>query len=212
MIIRIPIHKTEKLEGELQIPPRAVGLVIFVHGSGSSRHSPRNQFVAAVLQKGGLATLLIDLLTQEEEMRDSATAELRFAIDFLTERLCKITDFIRKEKETKNLFLGYFGASTGAAAALCAAAELGKEIHAVVSRGGRPDLAHDALSLVLAPTLLIVGGSDIPVIGMNESAYRQLRCEKKMVIIPQATHLFEESGALEAVALHALNWFYTYLR
>jgi putative phosphoribosyl transferase len=205
-LIRIPIKKGT-LEGDLQIPSEAKGLVIFAHGSGSSRHSPRNRFVAEFLQKGGVATLLIDLLTKEEGETDEFTAALRFDIDLLTERLCLITEWLQSSKEAKHLAIGYFGASTGAAAALCAAAKIKKGIAAVVSRGGRPDLARNALPDVKAPSLLIVGGNDEPVISMNEEAYALLECEKKMVIVPRATHLFEEPGALEEVARLALEWF-----
>jgi putative phosphoribosyl transferase len=206
-LVSIPIHKTRVLEGDLQIPPGAKGLVVFAHGSGSSRHSPRNRFVAEMLQREGLATLLIDLLTKEEGEADEFTAALRFDIDLLTDRLCLVTKWLQASKETKHLLIGYFGASTGAAAALCAAAEIKKGVAAVVSRGGRPDLAKGALVDVEAPTLLIVGGNDVPVIGMNEEAYALLKCEKKMMIIPRATHLFEEPGALEGVARLALDWF-----
>lgn len=205
MIIHIPISKKGSLEGDLQIPSGAKGIVLFAHGSGSSRHSPRNKLVANLLQKGGLGTLLIDLLTKEEGAIDELTGELRFDIDLLTKRLVAVTRWIQKSHP--ELAIGYFGASTGAAAALCAAAEVKKGIAAIVSRGGRPDLAKDSLPDVEAPTLLIVGGFDIPVIGMNEEAYAKLTCEKKMVIVPRATHLFEEPGALEEVARLALDWF-----
>jgi putative phosphoribosyl transferase len=203
-LIHIPVGKKKILEGDLQIPPGAKGVVIFAHGSGSSRHSPRNRYVAEVLQKGGFATLLIDLLTKEEGLTDDVTATLRFDIDLLTDRLCQVAQWM---KTAKGLRIGFFGASTGAAAALSAAAEIKQGIAAVVSRGGRPDLAMQSLSKVEAPTLLIVGGFDGPVIGMNETAYAQLKCEKKMVIVPKATHLFEEPGALEEVARIALDWF-----
>jgi putative phosphoribosyl transferase len=205
-LISIPIQKGS-LEGDLQIPSSAQGLVVFAHGSGSSRHSPRNRFVAEFLRKGSVATLLIDLLTKEEGEADEATAALRFDIALLTDRLCLVTEWLQHSKEAKHLAIGYFGASTGAAAALSAAARIKKGIAAVVSRGGRPDLAAKALSQVKAPTLLIVGGSDLPVIGMNQEAYALLECEKKMVIVPRATHLFEEPGALEKVAKLALEWF-----
>lgn len=205
-LIQIPVKKGT-LEGDLQISPTAKGIVLFAHGSGSSRHSPRNRFVAELLQKGGLATLLIDLLTKEEGEADEFTAALRFDIDLLTNRLSSVTKWLQTSKEGKQLPIGYFGASTGAAAALCAAAEIKEGIAAVVSRGGRPDLAKSGLERVKAPTMLIVGGHDGPVIGMNEEAYAQLHCEKKMVIVPGATHLFEEPGALEEVARLALEWF-----
>ncbi len=204
-LIQIPISKKGSLEGDLQIPQGAKGIVLFAHGSGSSRHSPRNQLVAKLLQKGGVGTLLIDLLTKEEEAIDELTGQIRFDIDLLTERLVAVTRWVQKAHP--ELAIGYFGASTGAAAALCAAAEEREGISAIVSRGGRPDLAKDALADVNAPTLLIVGGFDGPVIGMNEEAYAKLNCEKKMVIVPRATHLFEEPGALEEVARLALDWF-----
>ena len=207
-LIRVPLGKTGALEGDLQIPSQAKGVVVFAHGSGSSRHSPRNRFVAEVLQKGGVGTLLIDLLTKEEERIDDVSGALRFDIDLLTERLVQVAHWLKVTKEGKALLLGFFGASTGAAAALCAAAEIKEGIAAVVSRGGRPDLAKNALSDVQAPTLLIVGGYDGPVIKMNEDAYAKLQCEKKMVIVPKATHLFEEPGTLEEVARLALDWFY----
>ncbi len=202
-LVRIAIKGKSHLEGDLQIPKGAKGIVIFAHGSGSSRHSPRNRFVAGVLQDGGLGTLLIDLLTKEEEAEDDLTARLRFDIDLLTGRLCLVTEWLMG---TSPLKIGYFGASTGAAAALCAAARLKGKIACVVSRGGRPDLAGDLLKSVEAPTLLIVGGNDGPVIGMNEEAYALLKCEKNMVIVPGATHLFEEPGTLEEVARLALDW------
>lgn len=205
--VAIPIDQHQHLEGDLQIPKGAKGLVLFAHGSGSSRHSPRNRHVAHVLQNGGVATLLIDLLTPEEEEEDQMTARLRFDIGLLTERLCIVTDWLLKEPATRSLCVGYFGASTGAAAALSAAARKGKEVQAVVSRGGRPDLAGPDLPEVTAPTLLIVGGFDTPVIEMNKEALELLRCEKKMVIVPRATHLFEEPGALDQVARLALEWF-----
>lgn len=210
-LVRIPISSKDSLEGDLQIPLGAKGIVLFAHGSGSSRYSPRNRFVADVLNKGGLATLLIDLLTVEEERIDQATGHLRFDIGLLTDRLCAVANWLFEHKLTKHLSLGCFGASTGAAGALCAAARMGKRIKAVVSRGGRPDLAGSALAEVVSPTLLIVGGNDIPVIGMNEEALSQLTCVKKMVIVPHATHLFEESGTLEQVAALALQWFQIYL-
>ena len=177
-LIYIPVKKGT-LEGDLQIPPAAKGIVLFAHGSGSSRHSPRNRFVAELLRKGGLATLLIDLLTKEEGEADEFTAALRFDIDLLTNRLSSRDKMAAKHlKRVNNYRSVYFGASTGAAAALCAAAEVKEGIAAVVSRGGRPDLAKSGLERVKAPTLLIVGGHDGPVIGMNEEAYAQLHCEK----------------------------------
>jgi putative phosphoribosyl transferase len=206
-LISVSIRGKGALQGDLQIPKGARVIVVFAHGSGSSRHSPRNAQVAHTLQEGGVATLLIDLLTPEEGIADEVTAALRFDIALLTDRLCQVTKWLKMSKEAKHLRVGYFGASTGAAAALCAAAELKKEVAAVVSRGGRPDLASDALEEVEAPTLLIVGGDDTPVIEMNRSAYAQLQCEKQMVIVPGATHLFEEPGTLEEVARLALDWF-----
>ena len=199
------------LEGDLQIPEGATGIVLFVHGSGSSRHSPRNRLVAKVLQEGGIATLLIDLLTTEEERQDALTGELRFDIDFLAGRVLEMTDWLLKQPATKGLKIGYFGASTGAAAALVAASAKPVLIQAVVSRGGRPDLAKPILPKVQAATLLIVGGADYPVIEMNREAYEALLCEKKMVIVPQATHLFEEPGTLEEVARLARDWFRNHL-
>ncbi|MDD5374272.1 MAG: dienelactone hydrolase family protein [Acidithiobacillus sp.] len=192
-----------RLEGNWVIPENALGLVLFAHGSGSSRLSPRNNYVAQVLRDGGIATLLFDLLTEEED-RVYAT---RFDIGLLSERLALATRWTQRQPEAAGLPLGYFGASTGAAAALRAAARFGDAIAAVVSRGGRPDLTGPAISRVTAPTLLIVGGLDDVVIGMNETAYAELRAEKQMVIVPGATHLFEEPGALEEAASLALAWF-----
>ncbi len=199
------------LEGDLVVPDRALGIVLFAHGSGSSRHSPRNRFVAQALQSAGLATLLIDLLTLEEEVIDMRTRELRFNIGLLAERLIGATDWIYRSPEASNLSLGYFGASTGAAAALIAAAERPEVARAVVSRGGRPDLAGEVLPRVQAPTLLIVGGADYGVIELNQQAAAQLRSEHSVKIIPGATHLFEEPGALEQVANLAAGWFTGYL-
>lgn len=197
-----------QLTGDLYIPVEAKGVVLFAHGSGSSRLSPRNQFVARVLQEGHLATLLIDLLTPEEEKIDELTRELRFDIPLLARRLVAIIDWLQK---THGLSIGCFGASTGAAAALIAAAERKKVVKAVVSRGGRPDLAGNSLPEVAAPTLLIVGGNDGPVIELNEQALELLTCKKKMTIVPHATHLFEEPGTLEEVARLALEWFTKWL-
>jgi dienelactone hydrolase len=199
------------LEGNLGVPKGAEGVVLFAHGSGSSRHSPRNRYVAQVLRQSTLATLLIDLLTVEEEAIDLRTRHLRFDIDLLAERLVGATDWLLKNPSTGNLRIGYFGASTGAAAALVAAVKRPKAVSAIVSRGGRPDLAGSVLSRVQAPTLLIVGGYDRPVIEMNQSALAQLRTEKQLEIVPRATHLFEESGALEQVAQLASQWFEHYL-
>lgn len=205
--VQIPADST-RLEGSLAIPGQAKGLVVFAHGSGSSRFSPRNNFVAQVLRQADIGTLLMDLLTQQE---DSAY-ETRFNIDLLTERLLLATRWLQEQPRTKDLKIGYFGASTGAAAALKAAAIEGSKIGAVVSRGGRPDLAGEALTRVQAPTLLIVGGSDTVVLQLNREALAKLKGEKKLVIIPGATHLFEEPGALEEVARLATEWFKQYLQ
>ena len=200
------------LEGNLTVPVGAVGIVLFAHGSGSSRHSPRNRFVARALQNAGLATLLIDLLTADEESVDMADAHLRFDIGLLAERLVAATDWLTREDRTAELRIGYFGASTGAGAALVAAAERPALVGAVVSRGGRPDLAGPALSAVRAPTLLIVGGRDYPVIDMNRAALQRLGTRvKELVIVPGATHLFEEPGALEEVARLASAWLIRHL-
>lgn len=200
--------ETHSLFGELTVPEKAKGIVLFAHGSGSSRHSPRNQFVAKELQKRGLATLLFDLLTLEEEAIDEQTRELRFQIPFLAKRLIAATDWTLKHH---SLPLGYFGASTGAAAALQAAAEKKTVIRAIVSRGGRPDLAGPLLlPQVTAPTLLIVGSLDLGVIELNESALAALRCPKKLEIVSGASHLFEEHGKLEVVASLASSWFLKY--
>ncbi len=195
------------LEGILSVPGGASGIVLFVHGSGSSRFSPRNAFVAKELQKAGIATLLIDLLTEKED----EVYETRFNIGLLTERLGRVFRWLGDESGTKDLAVGLFGASTGAAAALILAARLGKKVAAVVSRGGRPDLAIDELGKVEASTLLIVGGEDHGVIELNEQALAALRGEKKLEIVPGATHLFEESGALERVAALATKWFARFL-
>lgn len=208
--VKIPLNTT-RLEGNLIIPPDAEGTVLFAHGSGSSRHSPRNTFVAKILRDGELATLLIDLLTPEEEEIDMRTQKLRFDIDLLALRVISITDWLIRQPYTEHLKIGCFGSSTGAAACLIAAKERPKTIHAVVSRGGRPDLAASALPTVEAPTLLIVGGNDLPVLAMNRDAVKQLRSEKKLEIIPGATHLFPEPGALEKVSVLAHEWFVEHL-
>jgi dienelactone hydrolase len=200
------------LAGELNIPAEAEGLVLFAHGSGSSRLSPRNQYVAQVINEAGIGTLLFDLLTREEEKIDQRTRHLRFDIDLLARRLAGVTEWVKKQKETSHLRVGYFGASTGAGAALVAAAKLGDQIGAVVSRGGRPDMAGEALPLVVAPSLLIVGGFDDVVIRLNEEALAKLQCVKELKIVPGATHLFEEPGKLEDVAQLAAAWFQKYLR
>ncbi|HMF81224.1 MAG TPA: alpha/beta fold hydrolase [Candidatus Acidoferrum sp.] len=199
------------LSGNLTIPENAVGLVLFAHGSGSGRHSPRNQFVARTLNDGGLATLLFDLLTPEEEATDMNTREHRFNIGLLAERLVHATKWAKRQEQTRDLQLGYFGSSTGGGAALVAAAEIPENVGAVVSRGGRPDLAGDALPKVKAPTLLIVGGNDDIVIELNQMARDQMRCEVKLEIVPGATHLFEEPGALEKVAKLASDWFVSHM-
>jgi putative phosphoribosyl transferase len=199
------------LEGDLGVPSQALGVVLFAHGSGSSRHSPRNRFVASKLRESGLATLLVDLLTLEEEAEDVRTARLRFDIALLADRLVGATSWLAGASDTVGLRVGYFGASTGGGAALVAAAELPDVVGAVVSRGGRPDLAGSALSRVEAPTLLIVGGEDKPVIEMNRAALAQLRCEKRLEVVPDATHLFQEPGTLEEVARLAGLWFRDHL-
>lgn len=199
------------LEGDLVCPPGATGVVLFAHGSGSSRFSSRNRAVAGVLQRAGFATLLFDLLTQEEEERDRLTGELRFDVAWLARRLIRASIWARQAPLVKTLPFGYFGASTGAAAALMAAAQQPEMVAAVVSRGGRPDLAGGSLARVRAPTLLIVGGRDTQVIELNEQAYARLKGVKAIEIVPDATHLFEEPGALEAVAELARGWFQRYL-
>jgi dienelactone hydrolase len=202
------------LEGDLSVPRYAKGIVIFAHGSGSSRYSPRNRYVARTLQDSGLATLLFDLLTIQEEDEERWTRHLRFNIPLLADRLVSTTDWIKNNTETRNLNIGYFGASTGAAAALVAAANRPNVVEAVVSRGGRPDLAGTNLEFVKAPTLLVVGENDQTVIELNRTALMKLNKvkNKKIVIIPRATHLFVEPGTLEQVASIACNWFLNYLR
>jgi putative phosphoribosyl transferase len=200
------------LMGNLSIPPGATGLVLFAHGSGSSRHSSRNVFVARMLQSAGLGTLLFDLLTRAEEEVDVYTREHRFDIGLLAERLAYATQWVDGESAVREAHIGYFGASTGSAAALIAAAKLKDRVSAVVSRGGRPDLADEALPHVTAPTLLIVGGADDVVIELNERAYKRLACEKHLTIVPRASHLFEEPGTLEQVAKLAAEWFGRHLR
>jgi len=195
------------LSGDLVIPEGAQGVVLFAHGSGSSRHSPRNRYVASVLQQGGLATLLFDLLTGPEERADTATGQFRFDIALLAKRLIEATEWLRRGLAPHGLYVGFFGASTGAGAALLAAAERPSLVHAVVSRGGRPNLAGSALPRVHAPTLLIVGANDRPVIELNQQALTALQCEKELSIVPGATHLFEEPGTLEQVAKLARKWF-----
>jgi len=200
------------LPGELSVPGRAEGLVLFAHGSGSGRNSPRNQYVAQVIREEGVGTLLFDLLTLEEEKIDQQIRHLRFDIGLLARRLVGATKWAKKQKEIATLRIGYFGASTGGGAALVAAAEMDDDIGAVVSRGGRPDMAGEALSRVVAPTLLIVGGSDEVIIRLNEEAHGKLQCVKELKIVPGATHLFEEPGKLEEVARLAADWFQRHLR
>ena len=195
------------LSGNLTIPDGAIALVLFAHGSGSSRHSPRNQFVARTLNDARLGTLLFDLLTRDEEALDMRTGEHRFNIGLLAQRLVHATKWAKQQQEIRDLPIGYFGSSTGGGAALVAAAEIPDDVGAVVSRGGRPDLAGDALPKVQAPTLLVVGGNDDVVIELNEMARDQMRCEVTLEIVPGATHLFEEPGALEKVAKFASDWF-----
>jgi dienelactone hydrolase len=199
-----------RLGGSLTVPDGAEAIVVFAHGSGSSRHSPRNRQVAEGLNEAGLATLLVDLLSEDEERIDRVTAALRFDIALLAERLVAATDWVGRDDELGTLRVGYFGASTGAAAALVAAAER-PETGAVVSRGGRPDLAGEALRRVRAPTLLIVGGNDPVVLELNEAALNELEAEAELVVVPGATHLFEEPGALEAVTRLARDWFARHL-
>jgi len=209
--IEIPVDEDSKIRGTLNIAEHSNGIVIFAHGSGSSRFSTRNRYVAGVLHEKGFATLLLDLLTADEEAVDLQTREFRFDIELLTSRLVAATRWSMKDNQTGRLPIGYFGASTGAAAALCAAAEFGPVVRAVVSRGGRADMAINILPMVTAPTLLIVGGNDIAVIEMNKRASEYLKVKKDLVIVPGATHLFEERGALEKVAHAAADWFVSYL-
>jgi putative phosphoribosyl transferase len=200
-----------RLEGNLRMPAAAAGIVVFAHGSGSSRHSPRNRFVADALHRSGLATLLVDLLTPDEESVDLRTRQLRFDIGMLADRLVGVADWLRRERDTASLQVGLFGSSTGGGAALVAAAERPEVVGAVVSRGGRPDLAGPALSHVRAPTLLIVGGDDRAVIGMNEDAMGRMTAPVEMKIVEGASHLFEEPGKLEEVARLAADWFLRHL-
>jgi putative phosphoribosyl transferase len=209
-LVRVPAGEA-MLDGNLTLPEGSHAIVLFAHGSGSSRHSPRNRYVARLLNEAKLSTLLIDLLTLDEEVIDARTAQLRFDIGLLAERLVAGTDWLTQFPDTRQLRIGYFGASTGAAAALAAAALRTDVVGAVVSRGGRPDLAGAALMRVQAPTLLIVGENDGQVIQLNREALAQLRCEKQLMIVPGATHLFEEPGALDVVALLASNWFERHL-
>ncbi len=199
------------MNGNLEIPSEAKSIVLFAHGSGSSRYSPRNTYVARLLNREKIATLLIDLLTMEEESLDEYTGQFRFNIDLLAERLVDSTNWIMKSSEAPKFTIGYFGASTGAAAALIAAARLSNDVKAIVSRGGRPDLAEDYLPKVKAPTLLIVGGDDQEVLELNKQAFAKLHSEKKIEVVPGATHLFEEPGKLKTVAELAIDWFNRYL-
>jgi len=209
-LIYIPVGRAE-IQGDLHIPEKSTSIVVFAHGSGSSRQSPRNKYVADVLNDAGIATLLIDLLTTDEELIDFQTARLRFDIDLLADRLTTVTHWLRGQSATDKLHLGYFGASTGAAAALVAAGREPQLVEAIVSRGGRPDLAGSWLKKVQAPTLLIVGGNDKVVIELNYQAAAELRAEHRLEIIPNAGHLFEEPGALEQVAALARDWFEEHL-
>ena len=189
------------------MPERAEGIVVFAHGSGSGRHSPRNQYVAGILQQGMLATLLLDLLTDAEEQVDLESGHLRFDIGLLARRLLEATDWLQQEATTRDMSVGYFGASTGAGAALVAAADRPSLINGIVSRGGRPDLAGSALPRVKAPTLLVVGSKDLQAVDLSRTALAKLRCEKRLSIVPGATHLFEEPGTLAQVAIQARDWF-----
>jgi len=209
--VRLDVAR-ETLNGDLTVPSNAAGLVVFAHGSGSSRHSARNRSVAEVLHHGGLATLLLDLLTEEEERLDAVTAEYRFDISLLADRLVDAIDWAEAHPDLASLRIGLFGASTGAAAALIAAARRPGAVRAVVSRGGRPDLAEGSLNAVVAPTLLIVGGNDEVVVEINQKVFERLKEPKALEIVPGATHLFEESGALDRVAQLACTWFEQYLR
>lgn len=208
--VRIPVGNVQ-LEGNLTLPEGAKGIVLFAHGSGSSRFSPRNRFVADALNETALGTLLIDLLNRQEEAVDTMTAELRFDIPFLAERLTRVIDWLKQQPETRDLAIGLFGASTGGGAALMAAVDRPDDVLAVVSRGGRPDLAGPVLPRVKSPTLLIVGGEDPLVIDLNRQAFDQLKGEKRLWIVPGATHLFEEPGTLEQVAGLAAQWFAEHL-
>ena len=210
LAVRIDLEDVT-LNGDLSLPADTRGLVVFAHGSGSSRHSPRNRAVAEVLQHGRLGTLLLDLLTQEEDRTDDVTAEFRFNIALLADRLVDAVDWARAHPQTSSLPVGLFGASTGAAAALIAAARRHEAVRAVVSRGGRPDLAEESLEVVAAPTLLIVGGHDDVVIELNKKAFARLKAPKELQIVPGATHLFEEAGALDRVSQLAREWFERHL-
>ena len=205
--VRIPVDREAAIDGDVVIPRGTRGLVLFAHGSGSSRKSSRNRYVADRLHRAGLATVLMDLLTPSEERIDLIDARLRFDIPFLAERLGAAASWVARQQGLASLPIGYFGASTGAAAALVAAAEPRARVRAIVSRGGRPDLASSALAAVQAPTLLVVGGNDRQVLQLNRLAFESLRCEKRLAVVPGATHLFEEPGTLEEVARLAAEWF-----
>ncbi len=209
--VEIVIGNT-RLHGDLTLSLNPSGIVLFSHGSGSGRHSPRNKYVAWVLQQAGIGTLLFDLLTEQEEVEEFEDAHLRFDIALLTRRLVSATDWVARQPDIKELAIGYFGASTGAAAALSAAVERPDLIKAVVSRGGRPDLAINPLEYVKAPTLLIVGGRDLVVHDLNRMAYDRLKSRKMLTVVPGATHLFEEKGTLEEVGRLAADWFKLYLK
>ena len=206
--LQIKINDSDFIEGDLHVPEKARGIVIFSHGSGSSRFSPRNRFVAESLQKNGFATFLVDLLTEEEDKDYNK----RFDIDLLTSRLLICTDWVNNNKETRSLPIGYFGASTGAASAIKAAVASGNIVKALVSRGGRPDLAMNEAKNIQAPSLLIVGSLDRDVIALNNTVFKSMSCIKQMIIIEGASHLFEEPGKLEEVAKNAVNWFDQYLK
>jgi len=211
--VSIPLKSSSvSVRGDLTVPQGASGLVLFVHGSGSSRLSPRNQYVAQILNEGGLATLLFDLLTPEEEVEDDRTKRLRFDMELLGDRVLDATSWVLEQEDLVNMKLGYFGASSGGGAALRASVLSKKPVSAVVSRGGRPDLCGELLGKVTSPTLLIIGGLDTDVIRLNEQAFRQLKCEKEMKIIPGATHLFEEKGKLQEVSLLAQRFLSTHLQ
>ncbi len=209
--LQIPINKTDVLSGDLSFPYMPGGIIVFAHGSGSSRHSPRNQFVAKEFNREGFATFLLDLLTAREDVIDQHSAQFRFDIQLLAARLVLTIEWLKHNEHTQTLPLGLFGASTGSAAAMISAAEKFDEVLAVVSRGGRPDLAAQCLARLKAPTLLIVGGADLPVIKLNKEAMIQMHCEHKLEVVSNATHLFEERGALERVARLATDWFSKYL-
>lgn len=209
--VKIPIDETSAINGNLTIPQGATAVVVFAHGSGSGRFSPRNQYVAKVFNQAGIATLLIDLLTPEEEEIDLVTTEYRFNIELLAQRLVTATQWLKQEPKTSGMTFGFFGASTGAAAALIGAARLPDIVKAVVSRGGRPDLAGDFLEQVEAPTLFLVGGLDEVVLDLNRQAMAQMSAETRLVVVEGATHLFEESGKLEEVAKLSTDWFMRHL-